>query len=43
MNKVDEFLARPVSKMKSHIRNIRNERLDTTTLPIDISLVKEYH
>lgn len=43
MNKIDIPLVRLYSKEESHIRNVRNERVDTTTRPIDIKPVKEYH
>lgn len=43
MNKTDTPLVGFDSKEESHIRNVRNERLDITTLPIDIKPVKEYH
>lgn len=43
MNKIDIPLVRLDSKEESHIRNVRNERVDTTTRPTDIKPVKEYH
>ena len=40
MNKIDISLVRLDSKEESHIRNVRNERVETTKHPIDIKPVK---